>query len=168
MTKHRVFISYYHKDDEYYRNLFENCFSDILINVSVNPNDVNDDNSTNYIKRIIREDYISSSSVVVVLIGPHTYCRKFVDWEIYAGLHQKAGLVGIMLPTHPDFNDSKIRKNNVPPRLYDNVVSGYSKIYNWDVNEQRMKNIIEEAFNNRKKDDLIKNNKIQYKQNKCE
>lgn len=168
MEKHKVFISYYHKEDEYYRNLFESFFHDIFINVSVNPNEVKTDSSTDYIKRIIREDYISNSTVVVVLVGPHTYCRKFVDWEIYAGLYKKAGLVGIMLPSHPDFNDTKIHKNNIPPRLFDNVVSGYAKIYNWDTNEQRMKNIIEETFINRKNKNLIDNSQIQYKQNKCE
>ena len=35
MTKHKVFISYYHKDDEEYRNQFEDLFGDIITMVNM-------------------------------------------------------------------------------------------------------------------------------------
>ena len=51
-------------------------------------------------KELIRENYISDTSVVVVLVGKNTYCRKHVDWEISAGLLNNAGLIGLALPSH--------------------------------------------------------------------
>lgn len=33
-TKHQVFISYYHDDDQYYKDKFEELFGDIFINSS--------------------------------------------------------------------------------------------------------------------------------------
>lgn len=82
MAKHKLFISYYHNNDEYYKNKFEELFGDLFINKSVKLGDIDDDLSEEYIKRLIRENYISDTSVVVVLVGKNTYCRKHVDWEI--------------------------------------------------------------------------------------
>ncbi|GIX40489.1 MAG: hypothetical protein KatS3mg129_0222 [Leptospiraceae bacterium] len=90
-TRHKVFINYYHKEDEYYRNRFEELFGHLFINRSVKPGDIDTDVSTEYIKRLIQEDYISDISVLVVLVGSKTYCRKHVDWEISAALMKKVG-----------------------------------------------------------------------------
>lgn len=109
MTKHKVFISYYHRDDEKYKIRFEKLFGDLFINKSVEPGDINSDNKDEYIKRLIRENYISDSSVIVVLIGPKALCRKHIDWEIYAGLYKNAGLVGLILPEHSNYGE-KIMK----------------------------------------------------------
>lgn len=104
--KHKVFISYYHKDDEYYREKFEELFGDLFINKCVKPGDIDEDLSTDYIKRLIRENYISDTSIVIVLVGKKSHCRKHVDWEISAGLMKKAGgysgLIGLCLPDNPD------------------------------------------------------------------
>ena len=77
--KRKVFVSYYHKDDQKYKNYIDNNFKDIMINKSVMDNDIDSDNSDEYIKRLIRENYISDSSVVVVLVGRNTKTRKHVD-----------------------------------------------------------------------------------------
>lgn len=102
-TKHKVFISYYHHDDQYFKHVFEGSFGHMFTNKSVEPGDIATDNSDEYIKRLIQEDYISDSSVVLVLVGRNTKSRKHVDWEISAGLNKKvngySGLVGILLPT---------------------------------------------------------------------
>ena len=58
IQKHKVFISYYHKDDQKYKNYIDDNFKDIIINKSVMDNDIDSDNSDEYIKRLIREDYI--------------------------------------------------------------------------------------------------------------
>jgi len=80
LLKRRVFISYYHQD-EIYRDLFEEQFGHLFYNHSVKFGDIDNDLSTDYIKRLIREDHISNASVVVVLVGPKTFCRKHIDWE---------------------------------------------------------------------------------------
>lgn len=169
MTKHKVFISYYHKDDEYYRNKFEELFGDLFINKSVNLGDISDDLSTDYIKRLIREEYISDSSVVLVLVGKNTYCRKHVDWEIYAGLLNNAGLISLALPTHDSYQKDEYLAETIPPRLHDNLKSGYAKFYDWTENKSEIKKLINLAFDNREiKRDNKNNSRIQMKQNRCE
>jgi hypothetical protein len=67
-TKHKVFISYYHDDDQSYKEKFEELFGDIFTNKSVSDGDIDDDLSADYIKRLIQEGYISDTSVLVVLV----------------------------------------------------------------------------------------------------
>lgn len=70
--KHKVFISFYHYDDQYYKDYIDCYLSRNIINKSVALGEYSSDNSDEYIKRLIREDKISDSSVVVVLVGPNT------------------------------------------------------------------------------------------------
>lgn len=97
--RHKVFISFYHHDDQVYKNYIDRYLSSNIINKSVMEGEYCTDNSDEYIKRLIREDKISDSSVIVVLVGPNTKNRKHVDWEIYAGLRPSingnSGLIGI-------------------------------------------------------------------------
>lgn len=85
-TRHKVFTSFYHKDDQKYKDYIDRNFSHLIINKSIMNGEYDPDNSDAYIKRLIREDKVSGSSVVIVLVGPNTKGRKHVDWEIYAGL----------------------------------------------------------------------------------
>ena len=101
--KHKVFISYYHAEDQYYKNYIDTYLSNNIINKSVVVGEYNSDNSDEYIKRLIREEKISDSSVVVVLVGKNTKKRKHVDWEISAALRKSvngcSALIGILLPS---------------------------------------------------------------------
>lgn len=185
MTRHKVFISYHHKNDEWYKEQFETVFDDLFINKSVKDGEYDEDLSDKYVKRLIQEDKITNSSVIVVLIGSETYKRKHVDWEISAGLSAKAGgysgLVGIILPTYYN-NISNIsfeylnnyNSDTIPPRLLDNVKSGFAELYHWnDVFEKNnygrfnIENIIDDAF--RRKNTIsfkIDNSLEQFKDNK--
>lgn len=167
--KHKVFISFYHHDDEYYKKKFESLFKDLIISKSVNDGDISTDNSDDYIKRLIQEDYISDASVVVVLCGPNTWKRKHIDWEISAGLNKKvggySGLLGIHLPNHPDYLSDKYNSSNIPPRLADNLKTGFASIIDWTENKDTMKLKIQAAFDKRTKSDLIDNSRKQYTNN---
>jgi len=150
--KHKVFISFYHHDDENYRRVFEQTFSNVFINKSVQPGAINTEVSTEYIRRLIREGFLDDASVVVVLVGPNTKSRKHVDWEIAAALHPqvggRSGLVGLLLPTFPLANN-QYQYDDLPPRLADNVKSGYANVYTWnDATSSvfRMTQIIDQAF----------------------
>ena len=51
--------------------------------------------------------------MTIVLIGPCTWQRKHVDWEIGASLRKtrknsRCGLLGILLPNHPDYKKLQI------------------------------------------------------------
>jgi len=171
-TRHKVFISYYHKDDQYYRNSFEELFGHLFINKSVEPGDIDTDVSTEYIKRLIQQDYISDTSVIVVLVGSKTYCRKHVDWEISAAISKivggYSGLLGLCLPTHPDYDKDKYQRDILPPRLVDNLQTGYAKFYNWTESESKIKELVEDAFQARISGaDKIDNSRLQFGHNRC-
>jgi hypothetical protein len=164
-NKHKVFISFYHYDDQTYKDDIDNHLSDNIINKSVKSGEYDTDNSDEYIKRLIREDKVSDSSVVVVLVGNNTKKRKHVDWEIYAGLsasiNGSSGLVGILLPT---FSGASLE--DIPARLADNVKSGYAKLYSWNDAVENFDSIIQEAFDSRiSKKELMANSRPQKKYN---
>ena len=119
--RHKVFISFYHHDNQKYKEYIDRYLSSNIINKSVSEGEYNSDNSDEYIKRLIREDKVSDSSVIVVLVGPNTWKRKHVDWEIYAGLRASvngsSGLVGILLPEFKLSSDRTYDTKDIPARL---------------------------------------------------
>lgn len=164
-VKHKTFISFYHHDDQDYKEYIDKRLSTNIINKSVDDGEYDPDDSDEYVKRLIREEKVSDSSVVVVLVGPNTYKRKHVDWEIYAGLREsvngRSGLVGIILPKF----DRKY--GTLPARLEDNVESGYAKLYSWDYAISHFDAIVKEAFDNRiRLVDKADNTRLQMRRNK--
>lgn len=157
-NRHNVFISYHHENDEYYKNEFEKLFSgvyDILETKAVSDGDISPYESTEATRQKIRDEFIRSASVTVVLIGSETWKRKHVDWEISSSirdtkLNSRAGLIGIFLPTHADYGKNNYSAGIIPPRLYDNVDCDFAKLYDWNINPLTVKNWIHEAFNRRK------------------
>jgi len=156
VTKHKVFLSYYHQDDQVQKFVFQRDFGHLFVPKSVSIGDIDSDLSTEYIKRLIREGYIMDSSVLMVLVGPKTRCRKHVDWEISAALSKQAGgycgLLGILLPSFPLMDNGNYRYDQVPPRLADNVAAGYANIYTWawlTQMDSRVTHAIQEAFDRR-------------------
>ena len=173
ITKRKTFVSFYHKDDQEYREKFENLFSDLIVSKSVGDGDIDSDNSDEYIKQLIQKEYLSDTSVLVVLVGPKTKCRKHVDWEISAAINKKvggySGLMGILLPTHPDYNIGKYNSNNLPERLAANIKSGYAKLNNWTTDRAQLQNWLEEAFKSKGDTDNLINKSIpQMEKDTCE
>ena len=169
-TKHKVFISFYHKDDQRYKEYIEDYLSNNIINKSVQDGEYDSDNSDEYIKRLIREDKVSDSSVVVVLVGPNTKHRKHVDWEIYAGLspsiNGNSGLIGILLPEFPISLNRWDNINKMPARLGDNVLNRYADLYTWTYAINHFDEIINKSFDERIiKRHLINNSRLQKKDN---
>lgn len=168
--KHKVFISFYHHDDQKYKEYIDRYLSSNIINKSVSEGEYDSDNSDEYIKRLIREEKVSDSSVVVVLVGPNTRKRKHIDWEIYAGLRASvngsSGLVGILLPEFNLSSDRTYDTKDIPARLGDNVNSGYSVCYTWDYAIQHFDEIIEKAYNDRiRLKDKRDNSRLQMQRN---
>lgn len=151
LTKRKTFVSYYHKDDENYRKQFENLTDDLIINKSVEAGDIDIDNSTEYIKQLIQKECLKDTTVLVVLVGPKTKCRKHVDWEMSGALDLKvgdsyAGLLGLLLPNHPDYPRDKYSPEKLPKRLAENAKLGYAKIYNWTTDRRQLQSYIEDAY----------------------
>lgn len=165
LTTHNSFVSYYHDDDESYRIAFDNLFDDLIISQSVELGDIDSDNSADYVKQLINDKYLDDTTVLVVLIGANTKHRKHVDWEISGALSFKvgdeyAGILGLFLPTHPDYSSEKYHKSSIPLRLQKNADSGYAILRDWTEDRVNMQEYIELAFANRDKDELIINSEI--------
>ena len=158
-NRHRVFVSYYHAEDQDYRERFEGLFSDIYdiyVSESVGMDEIDPDLKPERIYQIIRDKYLRDSTVTVVLIGAHTWQRKFVDWEIYSSVREtsnnpRSGLLGIILPTYPrpQGEPTKYNRYTIPPRLHDNIECDFAKIYNWSDDPDTTQAWIHHAFKRR-------------------
>jgi len=98
MAKRRIFISFDHDDTEKVngflglRNIIDGFeFYNHKLDREVQSRDVE------YVKRVIREKYITPASVCVVLIGNNTSRSGWVLWEIQECLNQGMGILGIRL-----------------------------------------------------------------------
>lgn len=105
-TKHKVFISYHHENDEDYKEklLDLNEEHDIFLDWSVDTDDIDDELDDEQIREIIRDDYLRESTVTVLLVGTETKGRKHVDWELFSSMinskkNKKSGILVINLPT---------------------------------------------------------------------
>jgi hypothetical protein len=163
-TKRRIFVSYHHDSDQGYYNEFSRFFADEYEAIQDNSLDrLIDSTNTDYVIRRIREHHITGTSCTIVLCGPKTSLRKYVDWEIKATLDKDHSLIGVLLPNNlPDQQGN----HYVPARLNDNIKTGYALFINWeDLNQgpTHLKTLIEAA--NNKSTALIDNSRALRKRN---
>jgi len=106
MSKHKVFISFHHKNDQIYKDelvkLGEN--NDIFIDGSVDLGEIPEDWTDQHIREYIRDSHLKDTTVTILLVGTETKNRKHVDWEIYSSMfdgkvNKKSGLIVILLPS---------------------------------------------------------------------
>lgn len=173
LPKRKTFISYYHKDDQKWKESFQNLTADLIVNKSVKDGDINSDVSDEYIKQLIQKGFLSDTTVLVVLLGPKTKCRKHVDWEISGALNLKvgehySGLLGLMLPTHPDYGTGRYTYSEQPQRLTDNLKSRYALIRDYTTDRKKLQEYIELAYKKRTSNDSDRtNSRIQMKKDTC-
>ena len=155
--KHKVFISYYHDDDQRYKDRLVGRMGNLIVDRSVDVGDIVDSNlPLDEIRRQIRDDFIRDATVTIVLIGPRTWQRKHVDWEIHSSLrdtdhNKRCGLLGILLPGHPNFQKPEYNSRLIPPRLALNCGGddSYADIYDWTRNVAKVQSWIHRAFQRR-------------------
>ena len=158
MTKrHKVFVSFHH-DDQEYKDQFVDMMEGYIVDESIHDRDIDDNNlRIETIRQKIRDNFIADATVTVVLVGTCTWQRKHVDWEIGSSLRNtkynpRCGLLGILLPTHPNYKQETYDGNLVPPRLADNCGSNsYALIYDWSDSANDIQKWIHEAFTRRDK-----------------
>ena len=134
---HKVFISFHEQDIKYKEELVR-MMGKRIVDRSVDTGNINDTGmKTARVRQIIRDDYIRDATVAIVLIGPRTWQRKHVDWEIGSSIRKtrrnpRCGLLGIVLPSHPNYG-KKRNLHLLPPRLADNYKGEdpYALIYDW-------------------------------------
>ncbi len=139
--RYKVFISYYHEDDQGYKDRLVHALDSKVIDKSVSPGDIHDERlPLDDIRRIIRDDHIADATVTIVLIGPCTWQRRHVDWEISASIidrrnNERCGLLGFLLPSHSDHGKRPEDHNPrlIPQRLSHNIVGSdpFAFVYDW-------------------------------------
>jgi hypothetical protein len=144
--KRKVFISYHHQDQAWidgFRTTFGGLY-DVFTDCSLDQ--AIDSINLPYINRTIREDYITGSSITIVLCGNDTWRRKCVDWEIHSTLHKDHALLGIVLPhvTGEWINGQQIRR--VPDRLFTNINTNYAHWIEYPQDTQALSQAIDHAL----------------------
>ena len=163
-ARHKVFVSYFDAEDRVYKTAFEKLFQNVIVSRSVVVGEIEPNSNVEYVHQKIRDEYLRDSTVTVVLIGSHTWQRKFVDWEIHSSLRDteynpRSGLLGIILPTYPRKSLDTFNPFTVPPRLYDNLANRadgkppYASVYNWTNDPTVIESLIDSAY--RRKDLVV-------------
>lgn len=150
-TRHKCFVSYHVADvDEVTQFLDDFGTEFIPRSVGVTEeDDFVDSTDTGYIKRRIREKYLTDSTVTIVLLGQCTWGRKFVDWEISSSLrndtvNKRSGLLVMPLPS---MNNSA----RLSDRIKDNWVKNkpedsYASYLAYPSSATSLRTKIDEAF----------------------
>jgi hypothetical protein len=166
-TRHKTFISYHHADEEEVAAFIDHFDHDhdVLISRGIGASmagDVIDSTNADYIKQRIRTLYLRDSSVTLVMVGKHTWGRRFVDWEVAASLRNTStsarnGLLAITLPSVAD--DSG---RSLPARVEDNVNAAgwYARWMKYPSSTSSLASMIDEAFRRRSTHaDLVDNSR---------
>jgi hypothetical protein len=119
IQRHKVFISYFHTDDQNYKNELINMteynfdtnkIQSIFDDYSVHEDEIDDTGKTSeQIRQIIRDDYINEATVLILLCGQNTKTRKYIDWELHAAMFNttKKPKLGILVINLPTINQSR-------------------------------------------------------------
>ena len=107
IPRHKVFISYYHADDQEYKDILvdANKRLNLFQNLSVIERGIDDAGlSAEQIRRIIRDEYMREATVLLLLCGRNSSRRKHIDWEIHTAMYHsdinpQMGIVVVNLPT---------------------------------------------------------------------
>lgn len=124
IPRHKVFISYYHKDDQQYKNHLINMkefnsktwqYQSIFDDYSVHENEIDDTGlNSEQIRCIIRDEYIKDATVLILLCGQNTRKRKHIDWEIHAAMYdsERNPQMGILVVNLPSISQSMIANSD--------------------------------------------------------
>ena len=113
----KVFISYYHKDSQRYKEqlISLNNQYHIFEDNSVDTGDIDDTCLTDEQIRIkIRDEYIKDTDVFILLCGKNAKHRKHIDWEIHAAMYKSAvkSPIPILVINLPDSSNACRQINN--------------------------------------------------------
>ena len=127
VVRRKCFISYHHADqlevDQFIRD-FDHGYDCFMARGLGNemPGDVVQSTNPEYVMRRIRDLYLSSSTVTLLMLGRCTWSRRYVDWELQASLRRGEtttpnGLLAVKLPSYPR------NGGRFPDRLSRNLLS---------------------------------------------
>ena len=125
----RVFISYHHKNEQYEKQNLLNLNNEhnIFVDCSVDTGDIDENLEPQQIRQTIRRNYLSESTVLLLIVGKETKFRKHVDWELYSSMYNgpKFGRSGVVVLLASDCESEYFTApfNEVKERMYPSVSS---------------------------------------------
>ena len=88
IPRHKVFISF-HEQDIKRKEALVRMMGKRIVDRSVDTGNIDDTGlKTATVRQKIRDEYMRDATVTVVLIGPCTWQRKHVDWEIGSSIRK--------------------------------------------------------------------------------
>lgn len=106
MSKHRIFISFHHDNDQEYKDTLSEWGekNGIFTDCSIEMGEIPDDWEPQKIREYIRDEHLKDTSVTILLVGTETKNRKHIDWELFSSMYdgkknKKSGLLVINLPS---------------------------------------------------------------------
>jgi hypothetical protein len=157
--RRKVFISYHHADAEEIKSFIQSfdhaADSFIARGIGVGmTGDIINSNNTDYVMSQIRQEYLSDSSITLVMIGNCTWSRRYVDWELQASLRSGPtitpnGVLGIKLQSYAG--------TAYPDRLNKNLLSHgtagllgptdcYARVYDMPTSIEQFRTYLEDAY----------------------
>ena len=101
----RVFISYHHMREQHIKEelLSLNKRYQLFVDCSVTTGDIDERLAPQEIRQKLRREYLSESTVLLLIVGRETRYRKHVDWELYSSMYNgstygRSGVVVILAP----------------------------------------------------------------------
>ncbi len=83
----------------------------------------------------VRTKVLLDSHMTIVLLGRDTWRTYQTDWVLAASMSggptQRSGILGFILPTHPDFHKVTYNSALLPPRMADNMANDYVVLRKW-------------------------------------
>jgi MTH538 TIR-like domain (DUF1863) len=172
-SRHKCFVSY-HADDEGEVASFIESFGHVFIPRVIGlseEDDFIDSYDTDYVMDAVREQYLTDSTVTIVLLGRCTWSRRFVDWEVYSTLrndklNRRSGLLAIVLPSIANAYQGRQQ-----PRVADNIKgengdAGYARWWVYPPSGTDLRRWIEIAYDARStKAALIDNDRVRMTSN---
>ncbi|MFL6389596.1 MAG: TIR domain-containing protein [Terriglobales bacterium] len=158
-TRRKAFISYFHGDLDWAQHFVSTfgapngVFIPKALGLDYDGADRINSQNTDYVMDQIRAKCIDDSSVQIVLIGPCTHSRRYIDWEIKRALLAGNGLLGIHLPTAATVN--------LPERFAANWSadgSGYARFWAYPNNAVDLRNWIDDAYQARTSRQTLRKN----------
>lgn len=126
--KRRVFVSYHHGADQGWYAAFTGICDALDLFTNRSLEEPIDSDDVDYVHRAIRETNITGTSLTIVLCGPETWKRKWVDWEIGSTVNKNHALLGLALPTALRVPAGIV----APDRFYHNWLTGYAEWLLWE------------------------------------
>ena len=147
-TQQKVYFSYSHREGKKFKVFLEENFKDLISNKTVSDDELNPKRGADYREKLVNEEYIDENTLLIVLVGKSTRCKKHVDWEIYTALKNNCYVIGVILP-EIKMPNGRLVYGDIPARLADNVKSGYSKLYTWNYFINYFEEILDTAYQNK-------------------